>query len=172
MTRITVEDCLALDTAYLKKGKLLHPHTTGYLQWSVLMHKITARVEIEGLNGTNARMNILSSELRLSQTIELSSSECHYSGKRWWFICPGCLMPKRKIYLPPGYSELACRGCYDLIYTLQITHGSSFHKEYSHLSKLKKAHELQTKLKRKFYRDKPTKIFNKFLKLYSQLRKI
>jgi hypothetical protein len=41
------------------------------------------------------------------------------SGRRVWFGCPECESRRGVLYLPPGESRFACRGCYRLRYAYE-----------------------------------------------------
>ncbi len=54
--------------------------------------------------------------------IALTTTQPHYGGLRWWWICPlvkdgrRCGRRVGKIYLPPGGQYFGCRHCYALTY--------------------------------------------------------
>jgi hypothetical protein len=48
--------------------------------------------------------------------VSLVTSEPHYGGRRWWFICPIKKIRVAKLYLPPGATRFASRQAHDLTY--------------------------------------------------------
>lgn len=51
------------------------------------------------------------------QRIALTSTPCHYGGRRWWFVCPGCERPVGVLVL--RWQRYACRHCVDVSYRSQ-----------------------------------------------------
>ena len=56
-----------------------------------------------------------------SQVARLEITHPHFGGVRWWFNCPQCARRCKKLYLPPGQWEIACRLCHHLTYTSSQT---------------------------------------------------
>ncbi len=56
----------------------------------------------------------------MSQTIGLTSTPCHFGGRRPWFRCPGC---QRRVALLYAGLRFACRHCHGLYYECQRTRG-------------------------------------------------
>jgi hypothetical protein len=60
--------------------------------------------------------------------IDLTTTPCHFGGKRYWLICPlvknnrPCLRRVGKLYLPPNGKYFGCRHCYNLTYKCQKEH--------------------------------------------------
>ncbi len=56
-------------------------------------------------------------------TFRLTTTQPHFGGLRWWFICPlivsdrTCQRRVSKLYLPQDGRYFGCRHCYDLTYT-------------------------------------------------------
>jgi hypothetical protein len=50
------------------------------------------------------------------QVARLEITHPHFGGVRWWFSCPQCAKRCKKLYLPPGQWEIACRSCHNLTY--------------------------------------------------------
>jgi hypothetical protein len=55
----------------------------------------------------------------MEQKIACEPTEQYPSGRRWWFLCPGCNRRMGVLYLSPGRSAFRCRGCYGLRYRSQ-----------------------------------------------------
>lgn len=52
----------------------------------------------------------------LGQEIRVTTTSCHFGGKRFWFVCPTCNKRAETLYLPPTKNKLLCRKCHDLAY--------------------------------------------------------
>lgn len=52
----------------------------------------------------------------LGQRIDIITTDCHFGGKRFWFVCPSCNNKVGTLYLPPTANELLCRKCHNLRY--------------------------------------------------------
>ena len=100
-------------------------------------------------------------------SVDLTTTECHYGGERFWFICPlymnGRACGKRVgvLYLAGKY--LGCRSCYDLAYNSQQDS-----VRYRALSKFlgftQKVDEEEQELRVKYWKGRPTKRYAKFLR--------
>lgn len=52
----------------------------------------------------------------LGQEIDITTTPCHFGGRRFWFICPSCGKKVGTLYLPPVGNKLLCRKCHNLAY--------------------------------------------------------
>lgn len=125
-----VESCNSIDTATLKRWKLLVPGTTnasGAFEWrrggeerpsSSVSYLLTV-----GPRAGNLRLlySMKSTNTNLDYSVRLVATGCHIGGVRWWFICPlarngvACGRRVRKVYLHGKY--FGCRHCHNLAYT-------------------------------------------------------
>jgi hypothetical protein len=55
----------------------------------------------------------------INQLIQLTFTEPHYGGRRWWMICPFSGRRVAKLYLPHSCDTFASREVWDLAYTSQ-----------------------------------------------------
>ena len=99
--------------------------------------------------------------------IPLTTTPCRYGGKRYWFICP---MSKNGVYCGRRVGVLykdgdlfACRHCYDLTYASRKLSGIA--KTFGSIVSIPDLEDAQAKLKRYSYRGKPTKRYQRFLKM-------
>ena len=53
------------------------------------------------------------------QQLSLVSTPGNTSGIVHWFLCPGCKLRVRKLYLPPDEVAFLCRKCHNLGYGVQ-----------------------------------------------------
>jgi hypothetical protein len=58
-------------------------------------------------------------ELKIDDKIWLESSQPHFGGRRWWFVCPRISQPVRTLYLPLGGRHFWSRRAYRLSYGSQ-----------------------------------------------------
>lgn len=117
----TTEGYKALDIRRLHKNRAVVPGASIRWSWTLNGQPI-ASIDIQ----TQENRLILSYEHR-SRSTELTKerypvclewTECHYGGRRAWFICPagGC---GRRVAVLYGGRIFACRKCYQLSYPSQ-----------------------------------------------------
>ena len=69
--------------------------------------------------------------------VPLSSTRCHFGGRRFWFLCPidiegrACLRRCRILYRPRGATYFGCRRCHRLTYEANKRHRQSFYEQYT-----------------------------------------
>jgi hypothetical protein len=54
-----------------------------------------------------------------TQLIRTRECDGGFGGKRYFILCPTCGRLYRKLFLPPGEQDFACRRCFRLRYTSQ-----------------------------------------------------
>lgn len=105
----------------------------------------------------------------LDYPIQLTSTECNYGGKRYWFTCPiinnGARCGRRVgiLYLADKY--FACRWCSGVIYYAQSHSRTSWSSTY-YLPDIEK---LEGEIKRCFYRGKPTRKYRRMMRMKSSI---
>ena len=52
----------------------------------------------------------------LGQTLDITTTPCHFGNERLWFLCPSCRKRVATLYKPPTKEALLCRKCHDLTY--------------------------------------------------------
>ena len=124
----TVESCYSLDTANLKKWKLLVPGTSnraGSFEWGRGGRSNAASVcYLLTVGPTAGSLRLMyttgAQKTECDYTIRLETTPCHLGGARWWFRCPliedgvACRRRVRKLYLNGRY--FGCRCCHNLSY--------------------------------------------------------
>lgn len=55
-------------------------------------------------------------KMPIFDSISLQSTNPHFGGERFWFVCPQCKRRVGKLLLPPGSAFYRCRQCHDLTY--------------------------------------------------------
>lgn len=123
--KLTVEDCIALDTAMLRKRDML-------LDW--MNHRLLLQWQLDGsLVGdifltTNFTGDIAYPTMRIDgtcfgrpivQTVKLVSREMRFGGRRWYFVCPSSKQLCCKLILPPGSTAFASAKGWHLPYRSQ-----------------------------------------------------
>lgn len=122
--KLTVEECLKLDSGLLVKSQALRDGYSGICEWTRSQSKIGWETK---LLSENNYLFTLSYCLTRSQGKEefrvpvlVFGTTMPRGGKRYWFMCPlkGCLKPMvRKLYLPTGANYFGCRSCHGLVYS-------------------------------------------------------
>lgn len=151
-----IDDCLALDTAWLRKQKMLPgqsraagAHSLTWRKWTerdfvkrterayhvqaILQDDMPAlllryQVEMVGEYGSKKQQNH-------THLARLVTTPCNYGSVRWWFECPACSHRVRVLYINPKCGDLAgmrprCRNCLDLHYGSQMASYIERHKTY------------------------------------------
>lgn len=99
--------------------------------------------------------------------IELATTTCNYGGNRYWFICPltknGNYCGRRVGTIFSIGKWFGCRHCGNIAYDSQMQ--SEKYKGFVSLPDIERAEE---KVKRRYYKGKPTKRYRKVLKLNDQ----
>lgn len=134
--RLTVEECLTLDIALLKRDFLQENDAYGAYRWlgaegeeifraAIIVSK---RCSVVGLRYSLAGPAHFQEPL--NYLVEITATRCNLGGSRWWFHCPlvkrgiACKSRVRLLFLPPGACYFGCRACHDLTYESSQTHHS------------------------------------------------
>lgn len=128
-----VEDCLALDIAWLMRLGPIREGSAGNGEviWSSNGLRIGAMQFRMDLRQANTARLILNYNLALPdgqrraicQEIDLASTMPHFGGRRWWMRCPEMGARVRKLYLPPDGDRFASRRASNLGYRVErISH--------------------------------------------------
>lgn len=100
-----------------------------------------------------------------SYSRDLVFTNCHFGGKRPWFVCP-CGRKVRALFIGGRDNEVYCRHCLRLTYqsTRETNYSRIEFKILNNMVKLEQAiHDL--KLKTRYYNGKPTRKYKKYLAL-------
>ena len=138
VSRLTVEDCLILDSGKLQKDKLIREgvHFSGSITWTrCSTGEVTASISftVNTLDPDVAWFELsytitwkddarYGEQEQIKERIGLTSTILPWGKRRWWFRCPlvvdGRLCNRRvgKLYHPPSGKYYGCRNCYDLTY--------------------------------------------------------
>lgn len=98
--------------------------------------------------------------------IPLTTTDYHFGGKRYWFICPcsanGMYCGRRVGILYLGGQYFACRHCYNLTYSSRNQGGIS--KIIGQVVSMPELDELKAEIKREYYAGKMTRKYQRYLK--------
>ena len=121
----TVEDCIALDTAMLRKNGMLLEFMDHRLQrrWQLgsgLVGEVfLTTVFIGDIAYPSVRIEGTCFGRSVIQSVRLVSRRMRYGGKRWYFVCPQTKRPCCKLILPPGATAFASVKGWGLLYRSQ-----------------------------------------------------
>ena len=108
---------------------------------------------------------------------DLTSTPCHYGGKRWWFKCPLVINGKYcgrrvgKLYL--GGKYFGCRHCYNLTYdSRNLSISNAWWPSARALILDNQMSKLYPKIGRHYYAGKPTRKRRKYDKMAKEIRKL
>ena len=183
----TVEDCRSVSISFLRKhGYFSEPCSmSGSIVWKNGFGEITGSIGITVSTLDNVdyvRFYYTVTERSSGEKAEydykvsLATTPCHFGGVRYWFICPlsknGVYCGRRvgKVYCPPGANYYGCRHCYNLSYESRNESRLGRIGQLGYLLKAERQmEELQSRIKRNFYRGKPTKKFRRLLMMQNKL---
>ncbi|MDO8570005.1 MAG: hypothetical protein Q7R97_00270 [Candidatus Daviesbacteria bacterium] len=98
--------------------------------------------------------------------IPLTTTPCHFGGKRYWFTCPwyasGKYCGRRVGTLYLGGKYFACRHCYDLTYNSRNLSG--FFKGAGQTISAPDLDRLREEAKTEYYKGKMTRRYKQYLK--------
>jgi len=115
-TRVLVEDCLALDAAFLRRIGCLQGLARRRLSW-FSNGKESARATLEvTLFGKERPRAVLKMGGLAPQTILLASTRPNIGGERWWFLCPETGRRCRVLYLTTDGDRFVSRQAANLVY--------------------------------------------------------
>lgn len=124
-TRLTVEDCLSVSIATLRKHGLLGGQgDSKRFTWSdeqgEVVSSINVVVDMEHEPSPCARFQYtvkIDEVLHdVDQRMALTPTPMRHVGRRWWYACPACKRRAGVLHLPPGEAFFGCRTCHDLSY--------------------------------------------------------
>jgi len=117
--KYVVEDCFVLSIKELARAGLLKTGCPSVSWCWRAGDKTMATVKLDILiypdKGTIWLTNTAGAK-PMHDTISLLTTEPHYGGRRWWFVCPIKKIRVAKLYLPPGATRFASRQAHDLTY--------------------------------------------------------
>ena len=132
----TVELCLTIDTADMKRGGFFDMEVGSVEQggtsgnawpWIHWIRREPSGITLSYTTHWTIRENLaafLDSAFSdeeparaIEQQIQLTTTEPRFGGVRYWFVCPECEARVRTLHLPFGYfKRYECRSCHRLTY--------------------------------------------------------
>lgn len=115
-----VEDCLCLDLAVVGAGQ---HRCEGALQWhiggAVLLNAVWS-LEESAAGDRWLRIRFGTREAGwIRQRVQLTSTQPHFGGARWWFLCPATGRRVRCLYLAPNAQRFLSRQAVGLSYRIE-----------------------------------------------------
>ena len=180
MAKTTVEDCKRIKTWWLRQhGYFLDSYRAGGIEWKIggsEDNKSSIGVCVNTQDGYirfhYTQTDYWSGEKSdMDYRFNLATSPCHYGGFRYWFICglsrngQYCGQRVGVLYKPPGAKWFGCRHCWDLSYDERNkSYGGIYGGACRTISQVFKADELREKIKRWYWKGKPTRKHLRWLK--------
>lgn len=163
-----------LEVSFLKKyGYFTQGYRSGTMTWTRnggKSNEHTSRISVSSaINefGRNMHLNYTltkqdGEKKEIDYDMRIEGTPCNYGGLRYWFICPlfkdGRYCGRRVGTLYLGGDYFACRHCYDLTYQSKNKDRRSSHALlFSVLDVAAEMEKLEAKIKRPYYRGKPTR---------------
>ncbi len=121
----TVEGCIALDTAMLRKNGMLLEFMDHRLQrqWqlgsSLVGDLFLTTVFTGDIAYPSVRIEGTCFGRSVVQSVRLVSRRMRFGGKRWYFVCPQTKRPCCKLIMPPGATAFASVKGWGLLYRSQ-----------------------------------------------------
>ena len=172
-----------VSTSFLRKGGYFMPGTkAGVITWSNRGEPtgnigICSHIQDEEL--VFFRYTITDREtgekVDYDYRIPLTTTSCHFGGKRYWFICPwsvnGKYCGRRVGTLFMGGKHFACRHCHNLTYSSRNQpHTGRYSLLFSVVTYEAKVDKLRDQIKRPYYAGKPTRKLRRLDRLYRRMK--
>ena len=114
-------------TDLARDGVFAYPGKRGRFSWigpqtgEVLIQAdyLFAQYESEG---PTLRLVIPAGSANPPITIRVATTDLHFGGRRWWFLCPGCQRRSEILYADSPTGAWRCRLCHSLAYQTQLLH--------------------------------------------------
>lgn len=177
MAKPEVESSLKLDVFWLKqKGYLPQgdSYRSGGIQWngqSGSKGSIQFLIKVDSRTDNCIRLiykffnRKREVDENLNYEVPMTSTSCHYGGRRYWFICPltvnslPCGHRVATLYYLGQY--FGCRHCGNMAYASQMR-GGKYRSTSLTYADIEKA---EREVKRSHYRGKPTRKYQRLLKM-------
>lgn len=177
--KTTVEECKDIDVFWLNKNGYFQGMRTGGIEWSrgFSRNKSSVGFTVNVLREPyiHFRYTITDRDTRETQKMDyqiaLTTTPCHFGGKRYWFICPlgykgtPCRRRVAKLFLD-DFSYFGCRHCLQLSYdSRNKNHRSPYVALMQTLEAGKRIEKLQKEMKITHRKGKPTKKYVELMQL-------
>ncbi|MBN1763692.1 MAG: hypothetical protein JW860_00395 [Sedimentisphaerales bacterium] len=161
-----VEDSLKLSIFKLKEFGLLRGYASSTLTWasSLSGSKSTVGIGVNIISDPAVKVNYSITSRHTGQkadyeyTIPLTTTDCHFGGIRYWFLCPCCGKRSGCLYKAPGGEYFHCRDCNRLTYESRNECRLGRFGQMGYVLKAERqVRELQEKIKRWTWAGRPTR---------------
>jgi len=183
MSKIIKENCQTISIYDLKKWGSLNGYHSGTITWtsgwSEKKSSVSYIIDLASFDNEkyfklNYTITDHSSEEKhdIDHKYPILTTPCNYGGKRYWFQCSVyrqgvyCGRKVAKLYIGNGSHYFACRHCYNLAYQSQME--SDRYKGFVSIPDIERAEE---KVKRWYYRGKPTKKYRRVISLNEKFKR-
>lgn len=165
--KLEAGNCKKLSVFLLNQNKAINHTAMGTITWPSLIgceFTIGFCVLLED----KSAFYIFYPNSDIAYEIALTTTQCNYGGKRYWFICVLCKNRYGVLYKPSYSNYFACRKCFDLTYKSCKLSGHD--KKYGNYASLLELNEIQANIKRFFYKGEFTKRYKRHLEKCEKTR--
>lgn len=179
MSKSEADDARKIATSFLNKHGYFKGWQSGIMTWT---HGWSGNKSSVGLQSSitedtgylriyyTQTDNSSGEKKEFDYKIPLTSTPCHFGGRRYWFVCPwyknGIYCGKRVGTLYKDGNYFACRHCYELTYSSRkVNRRYRMFPIFNVISLDDKIEKLNEQIKRRYYAGKPTRKQKKFEKL-------
>jgi hypothetical protein len=170
--KTTVEDSTKLSISKLKEFGLLGGCCSTTLTWTRKLsgHTNSIGIVVDVLDEPYVKLNYTITDRNSGEKndydykVGLTTTQCNFSGKRYWFICPlvrngvPCGRRVGTLFLSSGGKYFGCRHCYNLSYESRNECRLGRFGQLGYVLKAERqVQELREKVKRWTYRGRPTR---------------
>lgn len=161
-----VEDSLKLSIFKLKEFGLLCGYASSNLTWTASLSgsKSSVGIVVNTIDNPAVKVNYSITDHSTGKkadydyVIPLTTTDCHFGGIRYWFLCPCCGKRSGCLYKAPGGEYFHCRDCNRLSYESRNESWSGRFGQIGYAIKAERQiRELQEKIKRWTWQGRPTR---------------
>jgi hypothetical protein len=113
-------------TNLARSGVFGYPGNRGRISWSRQSGKTLIEADYlfaqYAFEGPTLRLVMPAGNSQPPITIKLATTDLHFGGRRWWFLCPGCGRRAGILYSEKPSPPFLCRLCLCLAYQTQLHH--------------------------------------------------
>ncbi len=174
--RATTETMKQISLTMLKKHNCIQGLFIGTLDFSKT-ENIGIKVDTKNQNphiGFHYKIQKEKDITEMEYAFELQKIPCNFGGFKWFFICGlytnNKYCGKRVRILYESGNDFGCRKCANLSYKSCNKSKITRHGSFKVLTQLIKAKDYLPKVRKKFYRKKPTKKYIRYLKIINKYK--
>ena len=169
-----------IEVSWLKKNGMLCAWYNGSIKWTHGWSGMETSIGITvSTTSKTVRLYYTQTEADgtkkdFDYTVNLTETPCSYGGTRFWFVCPlvkssvPCNRRVGVLYKDGDY--FGCRHCYELTYSSRNENRNShLYPLFRSLTLFKKIEEMEQKIKRPYYAQKPTRKQMQVMKMQGEI---